>query len=74
MLRGYFSMLDRRRQLHQEILAELPAERDDVSSIAIPSASAVEQMSVRRMPLPVFAPSSPAAAAFGSCGPRSLDS
>ena len=63
-LRGYFSMLDRRRRLHNDILAELPAERDDVSRVAIPSASAVEQMSVRRMPLPVFAPSSPAAAAF----------
>jgi cellulose biosynthesis protein BcsQ len=65
MLRGYFSMLDRRRKLHQEILAELPAERSDVSSIAIPSASAVEQMSVRRMPLVAYAPSSPAADAFG---------
>lgn len=64
-LRGYFSMLDRRRKLHQEILAELPAERSDVSSIAIPSASAVEQMSVRRLPLVAFAPSSPAADAFG---------
>jgi chromosome partitioning protein len=65
VLRGYFSMLDRRRKLHTEILTELPAERKDVSSVAIPAASAVEQMSVRRMPLVVFAPASPAAAAFG---------
>jgi cellulose biosynthesis protein BcsQ len=58
-------MLDRRRKLHTEILDELPAKRRDVSSIAIPSASAVEQMAVRRMPLIAFAPHTAAAAAFG---------
>ena len=63
-LRGYFSMLDRRRKLHLEILAALPVERGDVSSIAVPSASLVEQMAVRRAPLTSFAPHSPAAQAF----------
>jgi chromosome partitioning protein len=63
-IRGYFSMLDRRRKLHRDILAELPAERRQMSSVAIPSASAVEQMAVRRAPLQVFAPRSPAALAF----------
>ena len=63
-LRGFFSLLDRRRKLHKEILATLPAERDQVSTVAIPSASAVEQMAVRRAPLMVFAPRSPAALAF----------
>lgn len=63
-LRGFFSMLDRRRKLHQEILANLPAERDQISTVAIPSASAVEQMAVCRAPLMVFAPRSPAALAF----------
>lgn len=64
VLRGYFSMLDRRRKLHRDILDTLPAERPDMSTIAIPSASAVEQMAVHREPLPVFAPRSPAAGAF----------
>ncbi len=63
-LRGFFSMVDRRRKLHKEILAALPAERDQISTVAIPSASAVEQMAVRRAPLMVFAPRSPAALAF----------
>ena len=63
-LRGFFSMVDRRRKLHKEILATLPAARDQVSTVAIPSASAVEQMAVRRAPLMVFAPRSPAALAF----------
>ena len=64
ILRGYFSMLDRRRKLHREILATLPAERPQMSTIAIPSASAVEQMAVRREPLLAFAPRSAAADAF----------
>ena len=42
----------------------LPTERSDMSTVAIPSASAVEQMAVRRAPLTAFAPRSPAAIAF----------
>jgi chromosome partitioning protein len=63
-IRGFFSMLDRRRKLHRDIVAELPADREQMSTVAIPSASAVEQMAVRRAPLVVFAPRSPAAVAF----------
>ena len=57
-------MLDRRRKLHRDILGSLPAERHQMSAIAIPSASAVEQMAVRRAPVVAFAPRSPAALAF----------
>lgn len=64
VLRGYFSMLDRRRKLHREILSSLPTERSQMSAVAIPSASAVEQMAVRRSPVVAFAPHSPAAQAF----------
>ncbi|HEY5820726.1 MAG TPA: ParA family protein [Propionibacteriaceae bacterium] len=63
-IRGYFSMLDRRRKLHRDILTELPTDRGQMSTVAIPSASAVEQMAVRRAPLMEFAPRSPAAVAF----------
>ncbi len=63
-LRGFFSMLDRRRKLHREILDDLPASRKRMSATAIPAASAVEQMAVRRTPLAEFAPRSPAAVAF----------
>ncbi len=64
VLRGYFSMLDRRRKLHREIIDSLPTERPQMSAIAIPSASAVEQMAVRRSPVVAFAPRSPASLAF----------
>jgi len=72
-LRGYFSMLDRRRKLHQEILTELPKQNSQVSSIAIPAASAVEQMTVRREPLIAFAGKSPAAIAFGELWDEVVD-
>jgi chromosome partitioning protein len=58
---AFFSMVDRRKRLHREIVDRLPAERSDVAAIAIPALSVVEQMAVHRAPLPAFAPRSPAA-------------
>jgi len=55
-----YAMVDRRRTLHREALAENP----DWPSI--PYASAVEQMAIERAPLASFAPKSPAATAFGA--------
>jgi cellulose biosynthesis protein BcsQ len=52
------SMVDGRRKLHREMLAAHP------DWPAIPQASAVEQMSVRRAPVGEFASRHPAAAAF----------
>jgi chromosome partitioning protein len=63
-LLGFFSMVDRRRALHREIVASLPVERRWVSETVIPSASIVEQMAVRRAPVAQFAPRSPASAAY----------
>ena len=54
-----FSMVDKRKTLHRETLAEHPGW------IAIPLASAVEQMAVKRAPLTTFAPRSTAAKAYG---------
>lgn len=65
IVRGFFSVVDSRRRLHRETVAELPGQRDRLSSVAIPSASAVEQMAVRRAPVTAFAPGSPAARSFG---------
>jgi len=55
-----FSMVDRRRALHCAALEADPAWP------VIPMASAVEQMTVRRLPLGAFAPRSPAGEAFAS--------
>lgn len=53
-----FSMVDRRRSLHQAALVTEPAWP------MIPMASAVEQMAERRLPVRLFAPASVAGLAF----------
>jgi len=58
---AFFSMVDGRKRLHREIVETLPAGRSDVASAAIPAASLIEQMAVRRAPVPDFAPRSMAA-------------
>ena len=66
LVRGYFSMVDRRRSLHRQIVATLPGERRNVSPTAVPIASNVEQMAVRREPVTAFAPGSAAGLAFAA--------
>jgi len=61
---AFFSMVDRRRKLHRELVEELPKERKDIARTVIPVASAVEQMGVRRAPVVAWSPSSQAAIAF----------
>jgi cellulose biosynthesis protein BcsQ len=65
IVRGYFSMVDRRRSLHRDIVATLPAQNGQISATVVPIASNVEQMAVRRAPVTAFAPRSAAAVAFG---------
>lgn len=61
---AFFSMLDRRKKLHRELMDALPAHFNGLLDSAIPFASQVEQMGVYRQPVPVFAPRSRAAAAY----------
>lgn len=61
---GFFSMVDRRKSLHREIVASLPSERPGVGTTCIPALSAVEQMAVNRAPLASYAPQSPATHAY----------
>jgi chromosome partitioning protein len=61
---AFLSMVDRRRGLHRRLAEELPDERPELARTAIPVASAVEQMSVRRAPLVVWSPSNPASQAY----------
>jgi cellulose biosynthesis protein BcsQ len=56
---AFFSMFDRRKRLHKELMQTLPA-----AAAAIPSASPVELMGVRRAPLVTTHPRHPAAVAY----------
>jgi cellulose biosynthesis protein BcsQ len=51
----FFSMVDRRKKLHQEIVEELPKQYPNLLSAEIPYASDVERMGVHRAPLGSFA-------------------
>lgn len=58
---GFFSMVDRRKHLHRDIVERLASERTDIASTSIPALSLIEQMATRRQPLPAYAPRSDAA-------------
>jgi len=61
---AFLSMVDRRKKAHRELAEQLPWERKYVVPEAIPNLSVIEQMARRRAPVLVFAPHSPAAAAY----------
>ncbi|HUL17806.1 MAG TPA: hypothetical protein VLV29_00950, partial [Steroidobacteraceae bacterium] len=60
----FFSMADRRRALHTELMAETRARFPQVLSTHVPYWSEIERMTQRRAPLPAFAPSSAAARVY----------
>ena len=64
-LAAFFSMVDLRKALHRRACEWSAGHRGNFLEARIPCASVVEQIAVRRMPLPEFAVRDPAAAAFG---------
>jgi chromosome partitioning protein len=61
LLLPFFSMVDRRRSLHRQLLAETRAQFPAILATEVPDWSEIERMSVRRAPLPACAPKSGAA-------------
>lgn len=61
---AFFSMVDRRKQLHNSFVEVLPEERSGVLRCVIPSATEIERMGVNRAPIHAYAPSSRAAASY----------
>ncbi len=64
LLLPFFSMVDRRRSLHGEFIAATRAEFPTVLATEVPYWSEIERMTLRRAPIPAFAPASPAAAVY----------
>ena len=60
----FFSMADRRRRLHREIMLEFADRSPQCLRIFIPYATQVELMGLRRLPVTGFAPASAPARAF----------
>lgn len=63
-LRPFFSLVDRRKNLHRSLIAEPPSGHFRFLKALIPYSSLVEQMGASREPVHVFAAASSAASAF----------
>jgi cellulose biosynthesis protein BcsQ len=63
-LLAFFSMVDKRKTLHREVVERLRAERAGVLEAEIPTSAEVERMGAHRDVLCAFAPRGPAAEAY----------
>lgn len=63
-LMPFFSMVDRRKRMHLEIMQELPKLHPELLATHIPYASAVERMGIYRKPLADYAGNGTAAKAY----------
>jgi len=54
----FFSMVDRRKSLHHEVIASTRAEFPLVLATEVPYSSEIERMTLRRAPLPAYSPGS----------------
>lgn len=55
---AFFSMVDRRKRLHRDVIDSAPREGTRIASTEIPALSIVEQMAERQSPVTAFAPTS----------------
>jgi cellulose biosynthesis protein BcsQ len=60
----FFSMVDRRKRMHLDVMASLPDSRKELLRTRIPYASDVEKMGIHRMPVGAFASHCPAWKAY----------
>jgi chromosome partitioning protein len=65
-VRAFFSMVDRRKRLHRDLVEQLSAERAGILNTAIPALSIIEQMAEQRAPVTAFAPYSTASLCYKS--------
>lgn len=63
-VRAFFSMVDRRKRLHCDLVEQLSMQRRGVLTTAIPALSIIEQMAEQRAPVTAFAPHSVAAKCY----------
>jgi chromosome partitioning protein len=66
MLLPFFSMVDRRKSLHHEVIADTREQFPTMLTTEVPYWSEIERISLRRAPIPSFAPSGPAAQIYAA--------
>jgi len=60
----FFSMVDRRKRLHRELIEDLCLAHPDILRAGVPSASAVERMGAHQAPVAAYDRRSPAVSAY----------
>lgn len=66
VLLPFFSMVDRRKSLHHEIIAKTREQYPTLLATEVPYSSEIERMSLRRAPIPASAPRSAAAQIYSA--------
>ena len=66
MLLPFFSMVDRRKSLHHDVMASTREQFPTMLATEVPYWSEIERMSLRRAPIPAFAPRSAAAQIYAA--------
>lgn len=64
LLLPFFSMVDRRRSLHTEVIASTREAFPVMLTTEVPYWSEIERMTARRAPIPAYSPGGPAATIF----------
>lgn len=62
----FFSMVDRRKSLHRDVIAVTRAQFPEILATEVPYSSDIERMSVRRAPIPSYAPLSSAGQVYSA--------
>jgi cellulose biosynthesis protein BcsQ len=62
----FFSMVDRRKSLHRELIASTREQFPSILTTEVPYSSEIERMTLRRAPLPAFAPKSMAGQTYAA--------
>ena len=66
VLLPFFSMVDRRRSLHNDVMASTRERFPAILATEVPYWSEIERMSLRRAPIPAFAPGSASARVYAA--------
>ena len=69
----FFSMVDGRKKMHRDLMRAVRKKFDNVLQTRLPYLSQVEQMGVKRAPVPAFAPNSVATQAYESMWGELID-
>jgi chromosome partitioning protein len=66
VLLPFFSMVDRRKSLHHEVIATTREQFPELLATEVPYSSEIERMSLRRAPIVAYAPRSPFAQVYSA--------